>query len=50
MRMRRAALALKTTPASVASVAFASGFGDLSTLNARFREIIGLTPQAFRKG
>jgi AraC-like DNA-binding protein len=26
------------------------GLGDLSTFNARFREIIGLTPQAFRKG
>ena len=49
MRMRRAALALKTTPASVASVAFAAGFGDLSTFNARFREIVGLTPQAFRR-
>lgn len=49
LRMRRAALALKTSAAPVAEVAFAAGFGDLSTFNARFREIIGMTPQAFRR-
>jgi AraC family transcriptional regulator len=49
LRMRRAATALKTSAAPVATVAFASGFGDLSTFNARFRGVIGMTPQAFRK-
>ncbi|MGE3874737.1 MAG: helix-turn-helix domain-containing protein [Parvibaculaceae bacterium] len=49
-RMHRAAMALKTSAAPVAAVAFASGFGDLSTFNARFREVIGMTPQAFRRG
>jgi AraC family transcriptional regulator len=49
LRLRRAATALKTSPAPVAAIAFASGFGDLSTFNARFRAVIGMTPQAFRK-
>lgn len=49
VRMRRAAVALATTPAEVAAIAFASGFGDLSTFNARFRTMIGMSPQAFRK-
>lgn len=49
IRMRRAAIALATTPAEVAAIAFASGFGDLSTFNARFRAVIGVSPQAFRK-
>ncbi len=49
LRMRRAAMALKTSPAPVAGIAFASGFGDLSTFNARFREVMGMTPQAFRR-
>jgi AraC-like DNA-binding protein len=49
LRLRRAAMALKTSAAPIAAVAFASGFGDLSTFNARFRQAIGMTPQAFRK-
>lgn len=49
MRMRRAAIALATTPAEVAAIAFASGFGDLSTFNTRFRTVTGMSPQAFRK-
>lgn len=49
MRMRRAALALTTTSAEIAAIAFASGFGDLSTFNARFRTLIGMSPQAFRR-
>lgn len=48
LRMRRAAVALKTSAAPVAAIAFAAGFGDLSTFNARFRKVIGMTPQAFR--
>jgi AraC-like DNA-binding protein len=49
LRLRRAAAALKATTAPVAAIAYASGFGDLSTFNARFREIAGMTPQAFRR-
>lgn len=49
MRMRRAAVALAATPTEVAAIAFASGFGDLSTFNARFRTVTGMSPQAFRK-
>jgi len=49
MRMRRAAVALRTTSASIAAIAFASGFGDLSTFNARFREVAGMSPRAFRR-
>lgn len=48
-RMRRAVIALTTTSADVAAIAFASGFGDLSTFNARFRTVIGMSPQAFRR-
>jgi transcriptional regulator GlxA family with amidase domain len=49
MRMRRAAVSLRTTSEPIAAIAFASGFGDLSTFNARFREVIGMSPQAFRR-
>lgn len=48
MRMRRAARALASTAEPVASIAFASGFGDLSTFNARFRALFGLSPTVFR--
>ncbi len=49
IRMRRAALALTTTSAEIAAIAFASGFGDLSTFNARFRKVTGMSPRAFRR-
>lgn len=49
VRMRRAASALKATPAPVSAIAYEAGFGDLSTFNARFRSVVGMTPQAFRK-
>jgi AraC family transcriptional regulator len=49
MRLRRAALALRTTSSQIAAIAYTAGFGDLSTFNARFRDVIGLTPQAFRR-
>lgn len=48
MRLRKAALALATTAEPVAGIAFAAGFGDLSTFNARFRTLFGKTPSAFR--
>jgi AraC family transcriptional regulator len=49
LRMRRAATALKSTTAPVAAIAYASGFGDLSTFNARFHPVAGMTPRAFRR-
>jgi len=49
LRMRRAAVQLGTTDTPIAAIAFAAGFGDLSTFNARFRAVFGMTPTAFRK-
>jgi AraC family transcriptional regulator len=49
MRLRRAALALRTTSSQISTIAYGAGFGDLSTFNARFREMAGMTPQAFRR-
>jgi AraC family transcriptional regulator len=48
MRLRRAAIRLRTTPAPVSTVAFEVGFGDLSTFNARFRDVFGASPRAYR--
>lgn len=48
VRLRRAALKLRTTTAPVATIAFQSGFGDLSTFHSYFREIFGAAPGAFR--
>jgi AraC family transcriptional regulator len=47
-RLHRAALRLVQTREPVAHIAFDSGFGDLSTFNARFRRCFGMTPTAFR--
>ncbi len=48
LRLRRAAVRLSTSDMPVASVAFESGFGDLSTFNGRFRRLFGRTPSQFR--
>ena len=47
-RLRRAAVALATTDQSVAAIAFAHGFGDLSTFVATFRRVFGLAPRDYR--
>ncbi len=47
-RMRRAALRLADSSETVASIAFESGFGDLSTFNNQFRRIFGVSPTAYR--
>jgi AraC-like DNA-binding protein len=47
-RMREAATRLKSSAAPVSHIAYAAGFGDLSTFNRRFRDIFGLSPKAFR--
>ena len=48
LRLRRAALRIRTTREHVSAIAFDAGFGDLSTFNARFRETFGASPTAFR--
>jgi AraC-like DNA-binding protein len=48
VRMRRAAVRLATSSAPVSAISYESGFGDLSTFNARFRETFGMSPTAFR--
>jgi AraC family transcriptional regulator len=48
VRMGRAARRLATSKDPVLTVALDSGFGDLSTFNARFRAIFGTTPSMYR--
>jgi len=47
-RLHRAAVGLRRTSESIAAIAFAAGFGDLSTFNRRFQRIMGLSPGAYR--
>lgn len=49
LRLRRAAVRLRSTRESIATIAFDAGFGDLSTFNAQFRAIFGQAPQAWRR-
>lgn len=49
LRLRRVAVALCTTNAPISTLAFDAGFGDLSTFNARFRKLFGMSPGAFRR-
>ena len=50
LRLRHAAVALRTTQESVSTVALAAGFGDLSTFNHRFRSLFGQAPSRYRLG
>jgi len=47
-RVERAMLLLRSTPDKVLSVAMQSGFADLSHFNRTFRDVIGLSPRAYR--
>jgi len=47
-RMHRAAVRLRRSSDSISTIAYAAGFGDLSTFNRRFRRIVGLSPSAYR--
>jgi AraC family transcriptional regulator len=49
-RMARAARRLAASKESVLTIALDSGFGDLSTFNARFRATFGTTPSKYRTG
>jgi AraC family transcriptional regulator len=48
-RLRRAAVALATTDLPIAAIAFAHGFGDLSTFVATFRRVFRLAPRDYRR-
>ena len=48
MRLGRAAVRLRRTSQSISAIAFASGFGDLSTFNRRFQRVMGQSPSAYR--
>ena len=48
IRMRRAAVRLATSFEPVSTIAFETGFGDLSTFNGRFRDVFGMSPTAYR--
>lgn len=48
-RLSRAARQLVTTAEPVSAIAFDTGFGDLSTFNARFRRVFGESPSRFRQ-
>jgi AraC-like DNA-binding protein len=48
VRIGRAARRLERSADSVLKVALDSGFGDLSTFNARFRATFGMTPSQYR--
>jgi len=47
-RLHRAALRLLRSDAPVSAIAFDAGFGDLSTFNRRFRQIMGASPGLYR--
>ena len=48
VRMRRAAVKLRTSRLPVSQIAYDAGFGDLSTFNNQFRGLFGATPSRFR--
>ncbi|MGQ0835493.1 MAG: helix-turn-helix transcriptional regulator [Gammaproteobacteria bacterium] len=47
-RLHRAAVSLRASQAPISSIAFDSGFADLSTFNRRFRRVMGVSPSTFR--
>jgi AraC-like DNA-binding protein len=48
-RLRRAAVALATSEEAIAGIAFAHGFGDLSTFVTTFGRVFGRSPRAYRQ-
>ena len=49
VRLRQAAMRLATSSAPVSTIAFETGFGDLSTFNGRFRNVFGTSPTIYRE-
>ncbi|MBO0763201.1 MAG: helix-turn-helix transcriptional regulator [Hyphomicrobiaceae bacterium] len=49
-RLTRAAVSLRTSREPVSAIAYAAGFGDLSTFNRRFRRVMGCAPGIYRAG
>jgi AraC family transcriptional regulator len=49
LRLARAGIRLRQTREEIATIAFASGFGDLSTFNRTFRRVFGTTPGNYRR-
>jgi AraC-like DNA-binding protein len=49
-RLRRAAVALATSDQPIAAIAFAHGFGDLSTFVTTFGRVFGAAPRDYRRG
>jgi AraC-like DNA-binding protein len=47
-RLQRAAVRLRRSSDNVSAIAYATGFGDLSTFNRRFQKLIGSSPSAYR--
>ncbi len=47
-RLHRAAVRLRRSNEPISTIAFESGFDDLSTFNRRFRRIVGASPGAYR--
>ncbi|HEY4171636.1 MAG TPA: AraC family transcriptional regulator [Rhodopila sp.] len=47
-RLHEAAVSLRRSDDSITSIAFGSGFNDLSTFNHRFRRFMGVSPSAYR--
>ena len=47
-RIERAKALLRTRDASVTEVCLAVGFTSLGTFSSRFREIVGMSPSAYR--
>lgn len=48
VRLRRVAVRLATSGEFVSTIAYETGFGDLSTFNGRFRDVFGTSPTAYR--
>lgn len=49
LRARRAAVRLAGSSEPVSTIAYDSGFGDLSTFNARFQGVFGMSPGRYRR-
>ncbi|MFC7400398.1 helix-turn-helix domain-containing protein [Chelatococcus sp. GCM10030263] len=49
LRLERAAVRLRQTAEPIATIAYDSGFGDLSEFNRRFRRVMGVSPRVYRR-